>query len=144
MPGSLQLASPTSVFPSTLSTSFSLSVVYPVLATTYQDGTIERSMIVDGVNSAQPLRVWRLTKRLNASNLATLLTFWETTVQGGFKPFYFYDPFQPFPGNRIGSNYDATGVSTQGRVVCKFNGSWSHSVQLGRADIPSLELVEVA
>lgn len=143
MPGSLQLAAPTAVFPSSLSTSFSLDASFPLLHTSYNDGTLERSMLVDGVNPARPARVWKLAKRLTTTQATTLLTFFESTVLGGFRAFYFYDPYAPFPGNSIGSNYDATGVSTQGRVVVHFLGNWQHVVTLGRINIASLTLVEV-
>lgn len=144
MPGSLQQAAPTAVFPSSLSTSFSLSLVYPILiAPLYNDGTIERSMIEDGVNTPIPLRIWRLSKLLTITQLTTLLSFWETTVFGGWRPFYFYDPFSPFPGNAIGSNYDATGVSTVGRATVHFRGNWSHTVHITRTQVPDLTLVEV-
>lgn len=143
MPGSLQQAAPTSVLPASLSTSFVLASSFPLLYTFYQDGTLERSLVVDGVNPARPARIWKLAKRITAAQLATLLSFWETAVLGGYHPFYFYDPFIPSPGSAIGSNYDATGASTQGRVTVHFLGSWSHVVGLGRCEVPDLTLVEV-
>jgi len=50
----------------------------------------------------------------------------------------------PIPGHQIGSNYDATGISTQGRYTVFFRGSWSQSLTLGRTNVPGLTLVEVA
>ena len=92
----------------------------------------------------QDLRIWRLAKRLTVSQLSILSTFFKTTVQGGYKPFYYYDPNMPIPGHQIGSNYDATGISTQGRYTVFFRGSWSQSLTLGRTNVPGLTLVEVA
>lgn len=144
MPGSLQQAAPTSVFPNSLSTSFTLSLVYPILISPlYNDGTIHRSMVEDGVNTPIPLRTWHLSKLLTGARLTTLLAFWETTVFGGWRPFYFYDPFDPFPGDAIGSNYDATGVSTVGRATVHFRGNWGHTVQINRIQVPDITIVEV-
>lgn len=148
MPGNLaaSVVSPTNtVFPSSLSTSFALTAEYPLLvAPTYHDGTVERSLITDGVNPARAARVWSINKRLTTAQLATLLTFWET-VEGGYKPFSFYDPYQPAIGQKIGSNYDATGVSTQGRVKCFFRGAnWNQTTTLGRHTVDNLVLVETA
>lgn len=146
MPGSLSLAtvSPSStVFPFSLSLSFVETQLYPLLSTTYHDGTLERSLITDGVNSPRPARTWSLSKRLTTTQLSTLRTFWETTVQGGLRPFYFYDPYDVAPGSRIGSNYDATGSSTQGRLICFLRGDWSEVTDLGRHNVPNLLLVEV-
>jgi hypothetical protein len=146
MPGNLTAAtvSPTAtVFPQSLSTLFTLSANFPLLNTMYHDGTIENSEIKDGVNPPQAFRVWTLSKRITTAQLATLRTFWET-VEGGLNPFYFYDPYQPLSGHAIGSNYDATGVSSQGRVKVFFRGNWAQQTELGRHVVPNLVLVEVA
>jgi hypothetical protein len=147
MPATLALAAVTptaTVFPQSLSTSESLTAVFPLLSNYYHDGTLHRSLITDGVNVARPARIWRLSKRLTTAQLTTLLTFWETAVLGGLNPFYLYDPYARTPGTPVGSNYDATGVSTTGRVTVYFRGNWQHSTDLGRHTVPSLELVEVA
>jgi len=138
MPSILAAASvsPTAtVFPNSLSTSFTESQVYPLLTTPpYHDGTVERSLIVDGVNAARAAREWQISKRLTTAQLTTLRTFWRVTVQGGLRPFYFYP---------VMSQYDATGVSTTGRVTCFFRGAWSETILMGRHDVAVLTLVEV-
>lgn len=145
MPGNLAIASvspASTVFPLSLSASYTEVQHFPVLVVQYHDGTIEDSLIEDGVNSPRPERSWRLSKRLTPADHATLLAFWENTVFGGLKPFYFYDPFDPAPGQPIGSNYDPNGISTQGRVTVRFVGNWSQSAGLTLVDIPDLMLVE--
>jgi hypothetical protein len=113
-----------------------------MLAVTYNDGTFERSLIVDGVNPARSIRSYHLAKRLSRADLATLKTFWE--AHAGGVPFYFYDPFDVLPGRQVGSNYDATGAATQGRVTCIFaNPLWTETVGMARVDT-SIELREVA
>src|SRR5579864_7114208 len=96
MPSSLSLAvvTPSStVLPQTLCTSFVEQQVYPVLLIqSYHDSTIERSMLVDGINAPRPRRTWRLAKRLTTVKLTELLTFFEAR-NGGHQPFYFYDPY---------------------------------------------------
>jgi len=147
MPGNVQSAtvSPTStVFPLSLSTSFVEIHSYPVITQSYHDGTVQNSLITDGLNSAQDLRIWRLAKRLTVAQLSTLYTFFKTTVQGGYKPFYMYDPYAVLSGHQIGSNYDATGISTQGRYTVFFRGSWNQSLTLGRTNVPGLTLVQTA
>jgi hypothetical protein len=144
MPGILAFANvfPTStVLPQSLSTSFVEQSTFPILSTDYHDGTRERSIITDGASIPRPIRTWQLSKRLTPAQISTLLNFWEVTVFGGHKPFYFYDPFAVLP---VGSSYDPTGNNSTGRVTVVFSGSWSQSVTIARTDIPSLTLLEVA
>lgn len=135
---------PGTVLPQSLSTSFVSTHIYPLLAMLYNDGTFERSLIQDFVNPPRALRMWVLSKRLTTAQLTTLLNFWENSVQGGLNPFYFYDPFDIVAGTHVGSNYDPTGDSQQGRVICFFRGDWSQRTDLGRHVVGNLTLVEVA
>jgi hypothetical protein len=132
------------VLPQSLSTSFVETHVYPLLSVSYNDGTFERSLIQDGVNPPRALRTWTLAKRLTTAQLTTLWNFWQNQAAGGLNPFYFYDPFGVLPGMKIGSNFDAAGNNTQGRVVCFFRGNWAQRTELGRHTGPNLTLVEVA
>jgi hypothetical protein len=132
------------VLPQSLSTSFVMTAIYPVLSIAYNDGTFERSLIQDFVNAPRALRTWILTKRLSTAQLTALQNFWYNQALGGLNPFYFYDPFGVLPGQKIGSNFDATGDNTQGRVVCFFRGDWAQRTELGRHVVPSLTLVESA
>lgn len=147
MPSTLLTAtvSPAStVLPAALYTAFTRTEIYPLMSNTYHDGQVERSLITDTVNPARSCRTWQLSRRLTTAQLATLLAFWESTVYGGLLPFYFYDPFDVAPGQQIGSNYDPTGTSTQGRATCFFRGDWRQSTEIGRSVVPDLLLVEVA
>jgi len=81
---------------------------------------------------------------LSASALAAMYDFW-VAKNGGLTPFAFYDPFDVAAGHQIGSNYDAAGNNTQGRVTVVFrNAVWTQSTGLARTDAPSIELIEVA
>lgn len=146
MPYNLQPAqvAPGAVFPQSLCTSFVDTRQYPVLSTAYNDGTIESSLIQDGVNAPRWLRTFAQAQKLTVVGLNALRSFYENTAQGGLYPFYFYDPWDVLPGQQIGSNFDATGNSTQGRATCFFRGDWSEQGALGRHIVPSLLLVEVA
>ena len=146
MPANLQAAvvAPGTVLPQSLSTSFTETRVFPLLSVVYNDGTLERSLIQDGVNPPRALRTWVMSKRLTTAQLTDLDTFWQTDTLGGLNPFYFYDPFGVLPGEHPGSNYDATGDNTQGRVTVFFRGDWAQRTELGRHVIPNLTIVEVA
>jgi hypothetical protein len=113
-----------------------------MLAQQYHDGTTERSLITDTVNPAQSTRTWKQSKRLNAAALITLRNFFEQQM-GGLIPFYFYNPMDALPTAQVGSNYDPTGDSVQGRVCVFFRGSWTERVDIGRSTT-GLELVEVS
>jgi hypothetical protein len=139
------------VFPQSLSTSYVESQSYPVLTNQYKNGEIQISLIQDGVNAPRPLRTWKLAKKLTAAQLATLQTFFYATQQGtgtppgtvlaASQPFYFYDVFAASP---IGSNYDATGVNTTGRIVCVFQAQFAYAAQIQRIEVQDMLLVEVA
>jgi len=146
MPSNLSPATvaPGNVLPQSLSTSFVETLVYPLLAVSYADGTFERSLIVDGVNPPRALRTWVMAKRLTTAQLTTLFNFWTTQAVGGLNAFYFYNPVDILPGQHIGSNYDPTGNNTQGRVICFFRGDWAQRTELGRHAGPNLMLIEVA
>lgn len=135
---------PGTVLPQSLNTSFVVTMVYPLLSVTYNDGTFERSLIEDFVNPPRALRTWILAKRLTTPQLTALDHFWQVQTLGGLNPFFFYDPFGVLPGQKTGSNYDATGDNTQGRVVCFFRGDWGQRTDMGRHTVPNLTLVEVA
>ncbi len=93
------------------------------------------------MNLPRPVRSWSLSKRLTNQELYDLFTFWET-VEGGLRPFYYYDPFSDGV-DPVGSNWDETGANPEGKVTVKFQGNWSHSVTIGRSDVSGLMLVEV-
>jgi hypothetical protein len=139
MPGNLTQITPTTVFPSSLCTAFTELREYAQLQNGYHDGTIQRSQLAQTSR-----RTFRLAKRLSASALATLYAFW-TARNGGLSPFYYYNPEEPASGQPVGSNYDATGVSSQGRYTVVFRGgTWAQATDVCRTSVQGLELVEVA
>ena len=137
MPGNLQQAAPSGVMPASLCTAFAESREYAQLQNAYNDGTIQRSQL-----AKTSRRTFRLAKRLSASALATLYNFW-VAQNGGLSPFLFYNPEEPVPGQPVGSNYDPTGNSTQGRYTVVFRGNWTQATDIARTNVQGLELVEV-
>jgi hypothetical protein len=124
--------------PASLSTAFTESREYAQLQNQYRDGTIQRSQLAQTSR-----RTFRLSKRLSASVLSALYSFW-VSQKGGLTPFAFYNPFEVTSGQQIGSNYDPTGNSTQGRLTVVFRGNWAQATDLARSNVQALELVEVA
>jgi phage-related protein len=113
-----------------------------MLSTTFHDGTPETGLIEDGVNVPVSLRSWNLTERLTATQVNAMQAFFEGQL-GGVTPFYWYNPFEPEPGQPIGSNYDPTGESSYGRYTVRFRGNWSETTSISLTDTP-LEIAEVA
>lgn len=138
MPGNLQQAAPNGVLPLSLCTAFTELREYAQLQNQYHDGTVQRSQLAQTSR-----RTFRLSKRLSASQLSALFSFW-ISQNGGLTPFAFYNPFDVPVGQQIGSNYDPTGNNTQGRVTAVFRGNWSQATDLGRSNVQGLELIEVA
>src|ERR1035438_9419923 len=97
--------------PLSLCTAFTELREYAQLQNQYHDGTIQRSQLAQTSR-----RTFRLSKRLSASVLSALYSFW-VSQKGGLTPFAFYNPFEVAAGQQIGGNYDPTGNSTQGRVT---------------------------
>ena len=138
MPGNIQYAVPSGVMPASLCTAFTELREYAQLQNQYRDGTIQRSQFAQTSR-----RTFRLSKRLSASVLSALYNFW-VSQKGGLTPFAFYNPFEVTSGQQIGSNYDPTGNSTQGRVTVVFRSPWAQATDLARSNVQGLELVEVA
>jgi hypothetical protein len=131
----------TAVMPQTLCLSFTETYIYPLLSNLYNDGTFERSLIVDGVNAPRFARTFAMTKRLTTAQLAALWNFWSAAAAGGLNAFYFYCPFDNCP---VGGNWDPTGTNINGRVPVFFRGDWSQRTDLSRHMGPSLLLIETA
>ncbi len=138
MPGNLVQAAPNGVMPASLCTAFTELREYVQLQNHYHDGTIQRSQL-----ARTSRRTFRLNKRLSASMLSALYSFWASQ-NGGLTPFAFYDPFDVAAGQQIGSNYDSTCNNTQGRVTVVFRGNWAQTTDIARTNVQGLELVEVA
>jgi hypothetical protein len=76
----------------------------------------------------------RLSKRLSASVLSALYSFW-VSQNVGLTPFAFYNPFDVASGQQIGGNYDPTGNNTQGRVTVVFRGNWAQGTDIARTNV---------
>jgi hypothetical protein len=111
---------------------------YAQLQNQYHDGTLHRSPLAQTAR-----RTFRLGKRLSASMLSELYTFWALQ-SGGLTPFAFYNPLDVAAGQQIGSNFDLTGNNTQGRLTVVFRGNWAQNMDLCRTNLQGLELIEVA
>jgi hypothetical protein len=138
MPGNLVQSAPNGVMPASLCTAFTELREYAQLQNQFHDGTIHRSQLAQTSR-----RTFRLSKRLSASVLSALYSFWASQ-NAGLTPFAFYNPFDVAAGQQIGSNYDPTGNNTQGRVTVVFRGNWSQATDIARTNLQALELVEVA
>jgi hypothetical protein len=138
MPGNLQQPEPNGVMPLSLCSAFTELREYVQLQNQYHDGTIQRSQLAQASR-----RTFRLTKRLNASELSALYSFW-VSQNGGLTPLAFYNPFDVGTGQQIASNYDAAGNNTQGRITVVFRGSWAQVTNVCRTNLPQFELVEVS
>jgi phage-related protein len=119
--------------PWSLCTAYVRSQQYPVIENEYAGGESQRS-----VAASNSRKRWRLAMRLTPTLLAQLRAFYDAR-KGPHEPFYFYDPWETNPK----FSYDPAGQATQGRYVVRFEGAWSQSVGLGRANV-EIELVELA
>jgi len=133
MPGSVQNAAPLAVLPASLSRTLVHEREYQVLDNEYRNGESQRS-----VQAANSCKRWRLAKRLTPVQLAALRDFYDAR-KGPTEPFYFYDPHETNPK----FSHDPTGQAVAGRYTVRFDGEWSQSVGLGRADV-NIELIELA
>lgn len=110
MPGSVVLATPTTVFPNLLSSAYQRIKTFETITNTYPDATNQRSGLV-----ASDRNTWVLTKRLNAAQMASLRSFYNA-CKGPQTAFYFYDPAD------ANYQYDPTGTQTLGRYIARFQG----------------------
>lgn len=137
MPGSVSNAAPVGVLPQSLCTAFAEVRQVPFLESTYHDGAVQRV-----AQAATSRKQFRLVARLTAEALEELRAFYDEH-DGGMTPFYFYDPYDVPAGDKIGSNYDPTGVSQVGRYTMRFEGGWSQTSGMARSEV-NLTLVELA
>ena len=100
--------------PASLSTAFTESREYAQLQNQYRDGTIQRSQLAQTSR-----RTFRLSKRLSASVLSALYSFW-VSQKGGLTPFAFYNPFEVTPGQQIA----AIRAPTDGLVTSTSGTLW--------------------
>jgi len=108
MPGIVQQSVAATVLPYTLAAAFEEVYEWPIVADgPYMDGAENRRLLTE-----QPMRRWRLGRRVIGSEATTLLAFFSAR-KGGAEAFYFY----PNP-----ADHDATGTLENGRVKAVFSG----------------------
>ena len=136
MPGSVANAAPVEVMPRVLCRAFTAGRAWLCDENLYRNGESQRRARV-----ATSRKSWQVSPALSAAQWDALLDFMADR-RHGWEPFFFYDPFQPASGQAVGSNYDATGVSTQGRYTVVLRGSVEAELSLPRGTV-NVQLVEV-
>lgn len=135
MPGSVVSVSTSAVMPLSLSSAFEHSRGWPIRLDEYLNGESFRRNV--GTTSRKS---WRLSKRLTTAQLEDLKEFFEDQ-NGPQLPFFVYDGSETTPA----WSWDPTGAATTGRYTVRFaNTSWQQAIQMGRHEVPALELIEVA
>ncbi len=136
MPGSVELSTPTTVMPFSLSSVFVHSRSYVNLINKYRNGETQRALL-----TASSRKFWKLSKKLTESELSDLKDFYIAR-NGGHEPFYFYDPYETSPK----FTYDPTGVETVGRHIVHFSvaGAFTQSSLWGARHTVEIELEELA
>lgn len=135
MPGNVLAPVAVGVFPKVRLSGppFAESRIFPVLFTPYyHDGSCDRSITTDGVNTPESLRTYVLSIRDTPSVLAILRTFIDSHSLN-LVAFYWYHPYEQTPGQAIGSNYDETGVSIVGRHTCVVRGDTYNEMMTGNS-----------
>jgi len=130
MPGSVANAAPTTVMPESLCRMFRASREWMSHANFYRGGESQVAYRV-----ATSRKAFEIGKRLTATELATLRTFFTDT---GHDCFFFYYPWETDPL----FSYDEAGTEATGRYTVRFDGEWSQQNGMGRGDV-SIRLVEV-
>jgi hypothetical protein len=129
--GLVQLASPNTVLPFSLSRRFVESQAWPARVVEYHDGSSQRSPML-----TRPRRSWRLVKHIPTDLVDELRAFWQAQ---GAAAFYFYNPKETDPP----FSHDATGVATAGRYRVRFANSWSEGSTVGPLQDATIELIEL-
>lgn len=130
--GVVSAAAPQGVFPWHLAAAFSRDDSYNILVNNYIDGECQKRALVETARAG-----FRLSETLTASQLRELTAFWGSHLTAF--PFYFYDVAET-----ANFGYDASGVSTQGRYIVRFDGPFQTQFGLGRIGRANVRLVEVA
>ena len=133
MPGSVANAVAVTVLPSFLCRAFAQAREYAAQVNEYANGEGQRSL-----QSLSSRKTWEIQGILTATDLTALRAFYD--ARGGpLEAFYFYDFWESTPPG----NYDATGVSTNGRFTVHFVGGFSQTNALPRSEA-QIQLQELA
>lgn len=119
--------------PWSLCVAFSHSRQYPLQVNEYMNGESQRQL-----QASTSRKSWKLARRVTSDQLALLRAFVEAR-KGPTQPFYFYDVWETSPK----FSYDATGVAVAGRYVVRFDGPWSHALNIARIDVSAFSLIEI-
>ena len=130
--GVVAAAAPQGVFPWHLAASFTPDENWDILVNSYVDGECQKRALV-----ADSRKAFTLAENLSAAQLIELREFWATHET--MVPFYFYDVTET-----VNFAYDASGVSTVGRYIMRFDMPFQTTFVLGRRGQVSLRLIEVA
>jgi hypothetical protein len=129
MPGSVQISSPTTVMPRSLSNAWTEAYYFEHRESgPYQDNRTQRAVVA---NSSR--RSWDLQKRLTFAEWVALYDHFAA-MKGALTPFWFYP---------IDADFDASGTSSTGRIPVRFDGQLSRTYSLGR-QAAALRLIEVS
>lgn len=135
MPGNVANSVSSTVLPEGLCRAFAASLERLTDFNDYKNGESHRRKKVETSR-----RSWIMIRAVDAAQWDELVAFAE--ARKGVQAFFFYDPFEHATGQPVGSNYDPTGVSTQGRYKVRFDGvfSCSWNSPRGSVDVRLLEL----
>jgi hypothetical protein len=130
MPGNIEFATATDVFPAGFYSAFGEELRVEAFSNAYPDGSSDRWPLVEG-----PRHFFRITRRVTGDDYNTLWTFFKAHLT---TPFWFYNPRETTPP----FTPDPTGAATDGRYMVVFDGNWSDMFNLGRTEV-SLGLREI-
>jgi hypothetical protein len=122
MPQDVLPATPTDVLPAFLCSAFSFDLRFESIDNRYPDGQSDRAAL-----AANPRRFFRLTHKLTGPQWQTLRDFYRAHV--GI-PFYFYVLRETIPPWTA----DPTGQAPDGRYAVVFDGGWTETIGIGRAE----------
>jgi hypothetical protein len=113
MPGIVTQAIASTVMPYALCSAFTESWAWPVRI----NGPFADGSLITNVQAENSRRSWTVQQKLTADQYAALDAF-RSARKGPLEAFFFYP---------VLAGYDATGVSTVGRYLARFDGSMSYT-----------------
>jgi hypothetical protein len=123
MPGNVAAAQPSGVLPRILASAYTVELRLEMLANSYPDGSSERQAL-----ALNPRHYFHLTQPLTGAAWAAL---WSFFLAHKGVPFYIYNPRETVPP----FSYDPTGNDSLGRYTVVFDGGWSETTSMARAQI---------
>lgn len=128
MPGNVALAVAVDVAPIEMCGCFAEERAYAIpMSGPYADGRSQRRY-----DASTSRKVWSLSKRLDATDWATVSDWWDD-MRGALNAFYYYEN---------ADDHDPTGVSETGRALVRFDGALTRTMALARSSV-DLRLIQV-